>query len=51
MFVEMIRLAEQIGTVEEAHMYTNDYLYINGETKDGKKFNLSLGLREENKDA
>jgi hypothetical protein len=51
MFVEMIRLAEQIGTVEDAHMYPNNYLSIAGETKDGKKFNLSLSLRGENEDA
>ena len=50
-FVEMIRLAEQIGNVEAANMYRNDYMTIDGETKDGKKFNLNLSLREENTNA
>lgn len=51
MFVEMIRLAEQIGNVENANMYPNDYMSIDGETKGGKKFNLSLSLREVIKNA
>lgn len=47
--VEIIRLAEQIGNVENAHMYNNDYFSIEGKSKGGKKFNLSLSLREEEK--
>ena len=50
-FVEMIRLAEQFGKVEAANLYPNDYMSIDGETKGGKKFNLNLSLREENKNA
>ena len=51
MFIEMIRLAEQFGNVVTAHMFSADYLSIDGETKDGKGFNLSLCLKEEKKDA
>ena len=50
MFVEMIRLAEQIGNVESAMMYPNDYITVDGKTNGGKKFNLSLGMREDEKD-
>ena len=51
MFVEMIRLAEQMGNVESAMMYPNNYMSIEGVTKGGIKFNLSLSLREENEEA
>lgn len=51
MMVEMIRLAEQFGKVRESHMYHNDYLTVDGVTKDGKKFDLSLMIKEEKKDA
>ena len=51
MFVEMIRLAEQFGKIEDAHMYHNNYLSIDGKTKDGKDFNLNMSVREEKKDA
>ena len=49
--VEMVRLAEQIGKVESAMMYPHDYISIDGETKDGKRFNLNMSLKEEKKDA
>lgn len=51
MFVEMIRLAEQYGEVVTGHMYENDYITIDGVTKDGKSFNINLMVREEKKDA
>ena len=51
MFVELIRLAEQIGNVETANMYPNDYMSIEGVTKCGVKFNLNLSLREVIKNA
>lgn len=49
--VEMVRLAEQIGKVKAAHMYSNDYISIDGKTKDGKSFNMNLTMEEEKKDA
>ena len=49
--VEMIRLAEQIGNVKDAHMYHKDFISIEGETKAGNVFSLSLNVREEKKDA
>ena len=51
MLVEMIRLAEQFGKVTDAHLYHNDFINIEGKTKDGKDFNLSLSIKEEEKDA
>lgn len=49
--VEMIRLAEQIGNVEAAHMYSNGLLSIDGKTKAGKMFGLNLIMKEEEKNA
>ena len=49
-FVEMVRLTEQIGSVVVAHMYDNGFLTVDGKTKDGKKVNLSLIVKEEEKD-
>lgn len=46
MLVEMIRLGEQFGNVECAMMYPNDFLTVEGETKDGRKFTLSLTMKE-----
>ena len=51
MLVEMIRLAEQFGKVEQAHQYPDGYSHVNGKTKDGKQFTLSLSFKEEEKDA
>ena len=48
-FVEMIRLAEQIGDVAVANMYDAEFLTVEGKTKDRKKFSLSLHIEEEEK--
>lgn len=50
MMVEMIRLAEQFGKVTEVHLYKSGYFNIEGETKAGKEFSLSLNVKEEKKD-
>lgn len=44
--VEVIRLAEQIGNVEDAHLYPNDYISVDGKTRDGKVFYINVSLRE-----
>lgn len=46
----LIGLGNDIGTVTSAMMYDNGFITVDGETKDGKKFNLSLTVREEEKD-
>ena len=51
MLVEMIRLAEQFGNVEQIHQYADGYSHIDGKTKAGKQFTLSLSVKEEEKDA
>ena len=51
MLVEMIRLADQFGGIENAHLYDNGFINIEGMTKGGMKFSLSLSVKEEEKDA
>ena len=51
MLVEMIRLAEQFGKVEQVHMYDDGYSHIDGKTKAGENFKLSLTIKGEKKDA
>lgn len=50
MLVEMIRLAEQFGKVEQGQLYKSGYINIEGKTKDGKEFYLALNVKED-KDA
>ena len=49
--VEMIRLADQFGCIEDAHLYHNDFITIEGKIKSGKKFSLSLSVKEDEKNA
>ena len=50
-FVEMIRLGDQIGEVDNCAMYDNGFFSVYGKTKDGKKFCFSLSVKEENENA
>ena len=49
-FVEVIRLGEQIGMVADSHMYDSGFYTVDGKTRDGKKFSLNLTMKEEEKD-
>lgn len=44
---EMLAMGEIIGTVKKVNMYNENTIYIEGETADGKSFNLDLRLEEE----
>lgn len=46
----LIDLGNDIGTVTRAMMYDNGFLTVEGVTESGKQFNLSLTVREEEKD-
>lgn len=46
----LIGLGNEIGTVTSAMMYDNGFITVDGVTKDGKKFNLNLTVREETED-
>lgn len=46
----LIGLGNDIGTVTSAMMYVDGFITVDGETKDGKKFKLSLSVKEEEED-
>ena len=45
--LSLIGVAGKVGTVSSALMYDHDYMTIEGVTADGKKFHISLRVREE----
>lgn len=48
-FQKLIKIGITFGTVTSAHLYDNDYINIEGMTRGGKKFSLSLCIMEEEK--
>lgn len=46
-FQELVEIGRSIGDLTCAHMYDNDFISIEGKTKEGKKFSLSLHITEE----
>ena len=44
--IEVVRLAEQLGKVVDAHMYPNDYICVAGETVCGQTFSINVTLAE-----
>lgn len=47
-FEALIHLAGGVGTVTSANMFDSDYMTADGVTADGKKFTITLNIREEN---
>lgn len=47
-FTALLEVAEEIGKVDKAELgkYCSGWIDIEGTTKDGKEFNLSLRLEE-----
>lgn len=48
-FKTLIETGIKIGTVTDAHMYNGGYINIEGVSHEGKKFSLSLHIKEEDK--
>ena len=47
-FKTLIDTAINLGIVSNAHMYDNDFITIEGVTYEGKKFSLTMNIKEEN---
>lgn len=47
-FEAMIHLAGGVGNVTQAMMYNNGFMAVEGKTKDGKKYSVTLSIEEEN---
>lgn len=43
----MYDMAKMLGKIEKLNMYNERYIYIEGKTEDGEKFNLSLTIEKE----
>lgn len=47
-FQKLIEIGIALGTITGAHMYDNDFITIEGVAHEGKKFSLTLHIKEEN---
>ena len=47
---QLIDIGYAMGTVNCVHMYDTDFLTIDGKTYDGKKFSITINIKEEEKD-
>ena len=49
-FGRLLDVAERLGTIEEAHMYTTGFMMIGVRKADGSKVVLSLNVERETED-
>lgn len=49
-FEALIHLGTGVGTVTQAMMYLNGFMSVEGKTKDGNKYSVTLCIEEEKKD-
>jgi len=47
LFDVLLRVADTVGNIESAHLYSADFIRVDGKTSEGKPF--SITFREENK--
>jgi hypothetical protein len=47
---KLIELGSTVGKVTEVHMYDEKFLTVEGKSFEGAKFNLTLHIKEEEKD-
>ena len=47
----LIGLGNEFGTVVTAMMYDSGFMTVDGKTKDGKKFSITLSIKEEEENA
>ena len=43
---QMIEICNTVGVITEVHMYDSDFINIEGAAFDGKKFSLTLHIKE-----
>lgn len=46
---QLIDIGNCMGSVEGVHMYDKDFLSVEGKTNEGKKFSLTVHVKEEEK--
>ena len=48
-FSNLIHIGKCVGAVTSATMYNEDFMTVEGKTEDGKKFSVTLHIKEEEK--
>ena len=48
-FSNLIHIGKCVGAVTSANMYNEEFMTIEGKTEDGKKFSITLVIKEEEK--
>ena len=46
-FRKLMEISTNVGSITSAHLYDSEFISIEGVTTDGKKFSLSLHIKEE----
>ena len=46
-FKTLIDTAIKLGTITSAHMYDDNFISIDGVSHEGKKFSLTMNIKEE----
>lgn len=49
-FTKLLAVAAEAGTVTSAMLYDSGFVSIDGETQEGKKFTITMSIKEEEKD-
>lgn len=47
----LVMVGDYIGIVVSAMMYESGFMTVDGKTKDGKKFTITLSIKEEEENA
>ena len=50
-FEALLHLAGGVGKVDSAMMYDHGFMTVEGKTADGKKYSVTLSIKEENENA
>ena len=48
-FSNLIHIGKCVGAITSANMYNDEFVTIEGKTEDGKKFSITLSIKEEEK--
>ena len=49
-FEALLHLAGGVGKVSNATMYESGFMTVDGKTAEGKKYSITLSIKEENED-
>lgn len=47
---KIMEIAELLGCIYSAHLYDNNFISVDGRTRDRKKFSITMRIEEEEKD-